>query len=509
MLSRRHIPDFKINWETSHIDKEEFLNYFNRIYPLQELPGLLQYVKRHPEFDQSLYESIHNQIKNTKEKFRENIESTSLTVQGNFHVKIDQRDVDDITYLFCERVLLWKEHNSFILPDINRIFDSVRKSTSAGGSEPHLRKRDKLDLIKIHLDELYSGTLDWSIFKCLPDLINLRNQIRLSGLKNRVIFMVEAIRQSLENVFRTSFCLTFLMNNESEICYGRTQAELSAVSLKSKGKYTLCLDYSSFDHSIPLDILVFAFDLMEKALKIDGHLLYSFRQLRNIALKSMMFHPTVGIISRSSGLSSGSSYTNVIGSIVNFIVTYMALLQYCRRHNINFWKSVIECRFSGDDGFITSDFEINGEEFIKIVLNRFGMRATIEHSSGASFTGGTVYFLGSKWIDGKPHRPAKRLLMQILFGSGNMPKMSDKIRFLSRGMDIFGNDCNAESNFLKCGINFKELPVELRLFHFYESFFSESSFLETQRSLNFESRGEWQNHYITEPNQLNNVWLKR
>jgi hypothetical protein len=292
----------------------------------------------------------------------------------------------------------------------------------------------------------------------------------------------------------------------SEIVYGKTQSQLSTMVRENKNYNCLMVDFEAFDQTISQDLIVLAFSICEYILALEGHQLYSFRHLRNLFILTSMYHPSIGVVERSSGLSSGSSFTNLIGSLVNFIVTYLSLITYCNRKGINFWNEDIVCRFHGDDSYICTNFKIDEQSLFGIMKTRFGLTVKLEGFSAVGED--RVSFLGSTWIEGQPYRNVEESLLKVLFGSGNLPKMSPKQLFISRGIDIFGNSCDTTDTFQKCGVSLHDIRHCDRLFRSSELYFSHRFFADTMLS-RLEGRGEFYRLTSSDPESLNTLWSLR
>lgn len=118
--------------------------------------------------------------------------------------------------------------------------------------------------------------------------------------------------------------------------------------------------------------------------------------------------------------------------------------------------------------------------------------------------GGTKsYFLGSEWNNGVPSRNINRMLARILFGSGDMPRLTDLELFQSRCYEILGN----VGSFSEIYNTFK-VPYPNRVFRFYELADYEQQKRIKKAISGHEKRGVFENITLCR-HTANNVWKSR
>jgi hypothetical protein len=365
-----------------------------------------------------------------------------------------------------------------------------------------------MDVVEEYYLLLRRGELSIDHIRALPPLINTRLQVKSSGIKERVIFMVDTIRQTMGNDFRIRFYECLKDFSDSEIFIGRTQQEISAHVVRTSNLYKLNIDFSNWDWTLNNTVMVLSFNLIESTLKLKGQDLVIFRHLRNLSINSGFYHPSVGLVVKKSGQPSGDTFTSAVGSCCNWIVNYVCLFRYCKIKGIDFWSEIVICKFCGDDADISTSFEIDNVLYFHLLKTVFNIDATLESKSSPDED--KTVFLGSEWIGGVPYRPKSRVLMQLLFGSGNIPSAmsnNDYVHFLSRAIDIFGNSGDCEQNIRQCGINIEDIPIGLRLFSNNEHFPNPHSCRPDMGS--FESRGYYYTITRDLRSGLNNLWKSR
>jgi hypothetical protein len=494
------------------MESKDVIDYFKRVYPLTEINNMYQFVSRHPSFSKELYDRIKAETTIGRDLFFKNIREYTQTSTQSFEPLYTQKEIDEVTFLFMTKVIgLANIVNNYVFkfPSVDEMMYQRKAKASAGLPDPRVKKRDVDAETKTTLSSLVNEELNVNDLKVQLSGIGQRPQVKASGYKARVIFLVENIRQALGNAYRIPFYELLKLNEKCELFVGKTQKQISEFTLLTKNYHTLEIDMKKFDMKITNTDIVLAFTLIERSLRLNGYALAVFRYLRNLVINTGHFHPTVGIVNRKRGLTSGDTFTSILGSIVNFIITYVCLLRYCKLKRIDFYNRVIFCAFLGDDIVIVTDFLIDEEVLFSIYKELADFTCTLE---GKSVPGEcNVTFLGSTWVSGKPYRSKELMLIQVLFGNGNVPSSmynNPMLHFVSRGMDIFGNSFECEEMFRGCGIPLRSFKYGTRLFHNYENY----TFFDDYKpgmGDSFESRGYYYRVDDFIRIGFNNIWETR
>jgi hypothetical protein len=155
-----------------------------------------------------------------------------------------------------------------------------------------------------------------------PDIAFTRTQLtELPNLKIRNVFGECFHYVLLEGLFAQPLIRAFMVMNTF---YFIGENPVTAVpkiinSFLPKDQYFLSLDWSSFDASVQPYEITLAFDLLESMMDIpDEATRLIFTYVRKLFMKRKLLSPDGRLFMRFSGVPSGSYFTHLIDSIVNW-----------------------------------------------------------------------------------------------------------------------------------------------------------------------------------------------
>lgn len=176
--------------------------------------------------------------------------------------------------------------------------------------------------------------------------------------------------------------------------------------LSSRFNYFLSIDYSHYDQSISswliedaFSVVKCAFDLTEEYERMFDMVVYDFVH------KSIVID--CGIVTANKGVLSGSMFTQIIDSIVNWLV----IMTYCNAKHLNSDMVVM-----GDDNAVFFQEDVALTDLASYILHNFGLEV---HCDDKTFVGkcrrDDVVFLSRTWKQDGPWRHPNELISRLAY----------------------------------------------------------------------------------------------
>lgn len=238
----------------------------------------------------------------------------------------------------------------------------LEKNASAGFSFPGQKKKECIN--KIYDMSAYMRHFikkDEHIFKP-PTKLAFRGHLSLSDdPKVRAIWILPAEVVLLEALWGLPYS-DFLKNQVDIIHFGeKSMQKLASHFMKNLDGHTdkkeITLDISEFDKHIPTWLISDAFDILwnsfeqNKNRKKQAKKRKIFEWLKDYFINTPIMLPNGKIICKHHGIPSGSMFTQIIGSICNYLMIYTANFYYR-------WE-MSDPKFLGDD----SNFKVPACKF--------------------------------------------------------------------------------------------------------------------------------------------------
>lgn len=235
-----------------------------------------------------------------------------------------------------------------------------------------------------------------------------RTQFGKTGPKTRLVWGYPLSATLVEAMFARPLIDHFL-GVMSPMAFGYRKMELSAVTQRLRNcGLTYCLDYSKFDSSISARFIYFAFDVMRSHFgEFTEEEATAWKRIVNYFVHTTILMPDGYIYQKHGGVPSGSYFTQLVDSIVNFMATQYIALRATRTAIPNGWLFVL-----GDDSIFTLPTYV-GMSDIKRYGAELGLKINVEKSVVARKSN-EVHFLGHYWPHGVASRPLEELQLRLI-----------------------------------------------------------------------------------------------
>lgn len=230
-----------------------------------------------------------------------------------------------------------------------------------------------------------------------------------AGPKVRLVWGYPLSATLLEAMFARPLISHFIHDDTTHpMAFGRRRFEIAALTQKiSNSGVKVGLDYSGFDSSIHPRLIDMAFRILRTHFALSDSEEVIWQKIVHYFVHTPLLMPDGHIYTKHQGVPSGSYFTQLIDSIVNYIsVQYMAL------------------RITGkaiQDGklFVLGDDSIFGLsasvplERLKQLASELGLNVNAEKSE-ISYNN-QFDFLGHTWIRGLVHREPSEVAKRLVF----------------------------------------------------------------------------------------------
>lgn len=209
-------------------------------------------------------------------------------------------------------------------------------------------------------------------------------------------------------------------------------------------KHKYGLDFSKFDKTVPAWLIRIAFSILLDNLDLMHYQGYGtadvtktlrmFKYIEEYFIRTPVRLANGERYLKTSGVASGSYFTQLIDSIVNYII----LLWLCFDQGI----TPGEMKVLGDDSIFETHKELDMERCTELITS-IGMKLNLE-KSGYSTNLGDLSFLGYKINDGIPTKPLEDWLASLVY-----PEQPDRDYddFASRVLGLFYANASVNSTF--------------------------------------------------------------
>jgi len=363
--------------------------------------------------------------------------------------------------------------------------EHLPKNTSSGFPEYIGNKGEILDYTVAQcVEALNQGNPTWVNF-----IVTMawRTQVRPTGLKYRIIWVTPYISQIFENCFFLPISRYFSNFKTSPWCVGNVFTDL-VPRIKQLRNYSriVVIDYKSFDQTVPLELILLFFNSIKSCFKINSKLWdiqYTAVMHFNASATCLnLLNGEAAFIPKAGGLSSGSVFTNFMGSWINLFLMNL-YLGTIKQDPFACYLNVM-----GDDCSHGFNFDFDVHDYARWLEHNFGMIVNPEECQvlGPDFE--TIEFLGADVNEKGRYMNKSLVIDQLIISTHFIPNtvMSDEERLVSKLASITFKFTDGYKFFdevmdkLALNLDLSKLPK-----YYYELFYSPAGPFEmfTKRSI--------------------------
>lgn len=259
-----------------------------------------------------------------------------------------------------------------------------------------------------------------------PCLAGVRTQ---RGNKTRLVWMYPLEMTILEAKFARPLIECF-KNIRTPMPYSLRRYQLGArLSYTMIERNNVSLDFSKFDSSVPswlikkaFKILGTWFDFNEDTAKVFDKIQYYFINTPLVMIDGHLYH------GKNHGVPSGSYFTQLIDSIVNYIIITAAMQKYKLHHHEG------RVHVLGDDSVFSTNVSVNLNE-LKSYFATFGFNLNVTKSAVTKVSE-PYHFVGFEWFRGSPNRDLDKSLLSMTQPEKWRMKSEDRVKEISRAMRL-------------------------------------------------------------------------
>lgn len=227
------------------------------------------------------------------------------------------------------------------------------------------------------------------------------------GPKTRLVWGYPLSMTLLEARFARPLIKRFL-EIRTPMTFGLVKNEVGARVLEtSRHGVVYGLDFSKFDSSIPTRLIMTAFEILKTHFDMSSEDEGVWRIVRDYFINTLILMPDGFVYQKHCGVPSGSYFTQLVDSIVNYIIIQYMVLVVTGEMVDNRLINVL-----GDDSLFRLSGWYETQDFANVAAS-LGM--TINVPKSGRYRREDPSFLGHTWHLGIPNRPELELVKRIIF----------------------------------------------------------------------------------------------
>lgn len=260
-----------------------------------------------------------------------------------------------------------------------------------------------------------------------------RVQHGLNGPKTRLVWGYPQSMFLIEARFAPQLIDHFL-DTKTPMAFGLRKSQVSArLQRITNSGLRYSLDFSGFDSSIHAEFIDFAFQVLSTHFIFSDEERDAWNKVINYFIHTPIMLPNRQVWVKHHGVPSGSYFTQMIDSIVNYLAVNYAWIKLSG-------LAVPEDRVLvlGDDSIIGQSRYVALSTLVHS-MSEMGLKLNADKTGVSRFGDGDPHFLGHFWWKGMPNRPLREIAVRLCFPetpSGiKDPAERDMIRTLSYASD--------------------------------------------------------------------------
>lgn len=402
---------------------------------------MLDMLKETPGIDMSTIRELHHAVKSDEPVVTKYFCDSYDTLSGILHY--GDEEPSDFTWnqnFRVARSILEMELGNVTLQPIRFSSDLTvsdiftNKTASAGAIGSGGKERNWLKILN-YANILWQGIESDSNFSELwiPAIPAHRAQFKdISfdghfnpnyGEKNRLIWVVDAATVVIEALFARPM-IAYTKRAFRGYAGGKTPQELTHYITQASGHipYWYCTDYSKFDQTIPSWLIKVCFDEVRRLYPAKYKKYIDWIQYNFINTKMLL--PDGSVVQVHKGIPSGSNFTQLIGSMANFLMgcTYLASLfdgpSDYKYHSVVNMMTVpgdkgVNMYVMGDDNLFFVNRELNLDRMAAYLTSNFGVKVNADKTVSGYMS--NPLFLHRKWTVNGCDRDQVEMCLNLIF----------------------------------------------------------------------------------------------
>jgi hypothetical protein len=236
-----------------------------------------------------------------------------------------------------------------------------------------------------------------------PCLAGARTQ---RGNKTRLVWMYPLEMVMIESSFGRPLIEKFKVIR-TPMPYGLRRHELGArLHSTLTERNVVALDFSKFDSTVPAKLIKVAFRILKTWFDMDEEDVEAWYLIERYFLSAPIVMPDGHLyVGKRKGVPSGSVFTQLVDSIINYIIITAAQLKF------NLHPHEKRVHVLGDDSVFSTNEDVNLSQ-LKLYFGEMGFNLSVRKSEVSKPENG-FHFLGFDWLKGVPTRDPELALKSL------------------------------------------------------------------------------------------------